>query len=118
MGFGAILILMGVGSYLATMKSFTALIPAVLGLIILVCGILAQNEAKRKHAMHSAAVVAVIGFFGSCMRGVPAVLSGKPLEHPIATAMQCATALLCVIFLALCIRSFKAARLARAANAP
>lgn len=113
-----ILILMGVGGYLASdMVSMTALIPAFIGAPLEVLGWLALAESRRKHAMHGAAMVALLGFLGSVpgLLKVGSLLSGQA-ERPMAVGMQSAMAILLGIYIALCVRSFIAARKAREAG--
>ena len=108
---GAILVALGVVSYLATgRESVTALIPAFFGLPILVLGWLATLVTWRRHAMHAAAGLALLGLFGSA-RGVPAtitLLSGGTVEQTVM-------AVVCLVFLVLAVRSFVAARRSRSA---
>lgn len=109
---GAVLFFMGIAFYLAAdpaRRSFTALIPSLLGLVIGICGVLAQNEVRRKMAMHIAMGVALLGILGSLPRILPA-LTGAPITLPLAFAAQLLTVLLCSIFLIICVRSFIAAR--------
>lgn len=114
---GLVLIVMGVGSYFGSgMVSITALIPAFFGIPIAALGVVAQNESRRKHAMHGAIVLALLGFMGS----VPGFLKlGSLLDgtaaRPMATAMQSVMAVLLAVFIVLCVRSFIAARKAREA---
>lgn len=111
-GFGTVLFLMGIGFYLNAApdnRSFTALIPSLIGVVIGVCGMLAQNEVRRKTAMHIAAGVALFGVVGSLMRIVPALMRGT-FQSSFASTAQILTALLCGVFLILCVQSFKAAR--------
>lgn len=118
LGFGLALVALGLGGYLATDRvSPTALIPAAIGVLLLICGWVARREALRKHAMHGAAVAGLIGFLGP-LRVLPqmaAVLAGQPVAHRAAVIDQMAMLVLCGVFLALCIRSFVAARRARVA---
>lgn len=68
--------------------------------------------------MHAAAMVGVLGFLGS-LRGVPGVLrllTGGVVERPSAAVAQGLMALLMAVFVAMCVKSFKAARRARAAQ--
>ncbi len=117
---GGILILLGVGGYVASgMVSATALIPAGFGILFEVCGVLARKESLLKHAMHGAAVLALVGFFGT-ISGIIEVLSmvaGAEVTRPQASIAKAIMAVLMVAFLVLCIRSFRAARLAREAAA-
>jgi lysylphosphatidylglycerol synthetase-like protein (DUF2156 family) len=111
--FGALLCLLGVGFYAGTGgASLTALIPAFLGLPLAVAGALARREGLRRHAMHGAALLGTLGFLGS-LRGalkLPALLAGGEVARPAAVVAQSITALLCLVFVALCVRSFVNAR--------
>ena len=114
--FGVLLCLIGVGFYAGTgAASVTALIPAFLGLPLVVAGLLARREGLRRHAMHAAALLGTLGILGS-LRGVaklPALLTGGEVARPAAVAAQSITAVLCLVFVALCVRSFVSARRAR-----
>jgi hypothetical protein len=118
MGFGLALAALGVAGYLGTGRtSLTALIPLAFGLLLLACGALARREPLRKHAMHAAAVLGLIGFLGP-LRVLPqmlALLGGGAVAHRAAVLDQLGMLVLCGVFLALCIRSFVAARQARTA---
>lgn len=93
----------------------TALIPAYLGIILGICGAMAIKPEWRMHAMHGAALVGIIGFLGSVggLIKLPALLSGTQLERPHAVVLQSIMAVLCLIFIGLCVKSFIDARLAR-----
>jgi hypothetical protein len=116
--FGVILLVLGIGGYFGSgMVSLTALIPAAFGLLLLICGVIARDPAKRKHAMHFAAMVGLLGFLGSA-RGLAklgSVLAGQPVERQNAVISQSVMAILMLIFTALCIRSFVQARRSRSA---
>ncbi len=112
--FGIILILQGIITYFisdADSRSFTAMIPAIFGALLVVCGALAKKPDLRKHAMHAAAVVGVIGIIGALMRAVPALADGEPMG--LAVGSQIAMAVILIIYVALCVRSFIEARRAR-----
>ena len=64
----------------------------------------------RKHAMHAAAVVSLLGTVGGL---VPVVLRGARIEE-VAMKVGLGMAILSAIFLALCVNSFIQARKARA----
>jgi hypothetical protein len=117
-GFGLALAALGLGGYFATGRaSLTALIPLALGLLLLLCGVLARQEALRKHAMHAAALLGLLGFVGP-MRVLPQILrlvGGEAIPHRAAVLDQLLMMVASGLFLALCIRSFVAARRARAA---
>lgn len=113
---GVLLILIGIGGYAYGLvngsASLTALIPAVLGLILAVLGFVATGrEGLRKHLMHGAVVVGLLGFLatvGSFLK-IPALLAGTA-ERPAALLVQFATALVCLVFVVLCVKSFIDAR--------
>lgn len=112
---GLILVVMGLGGYFGSGgASVTALIPAFFGLPILAAGFIALNETRRKHAIHSAVALALIGFLGSVpgLLKLGSLLSGTA-ERPMAVAMQGAMALLLAVYIVLCVQSFIAARKAR-----
>jgi len=113
MALGSLLFLIGVGFYFGTgATSVTALIPAFLGIPIEIAGFLALREGWRKHAMHAAVLLALLGFLGSA-RGLvqlPALLRGAELARPAAVAAQSITASLCLVFVGLAVASFIRAR--------
>lgn len=110
--FGLILIVLGIASYMLTGRtSVTALIPAFIGAVFVICALIARNEAARKHAMHAAVAVGLLGALGSLARGVPAAVGGD-LTRPAVLA-QLITGVLLLIYVALGVQSFIAARKAR-----
>ena len=118
-GYGSILIVIGVVGYFATgQASVTALIPAFLGFVAEVFGLLALNQRFLKHAMHGAAMVGLLGTLGT-LRVLPQLpsLFDASAERPAAVLAQGLTLLLSVIFVSLCVRSFIEARRARGADA-
>jgi len=114
---GGVLVLLGLAGYVASgAESLTALIPSAIGAILLGLGLGARKESLRKRLMHIAAVVALLGVLGTISGVVKAVglAFGGTVERPLAVASQTATAVICVWFLIAAIRSFIAARRARA----
>src|SRR5688572_17957518 len=111
--FGIILILLGVASYVLTDRtSVTALIPAFFGAVLLVCALIARaNEGARKHAMHAAVAVGLIGALASLARGVPAALAGDAARPAVMS--QLVMGVLLLIYVAMGVQSFIAARKAR-----
>jgi len=109
--FGLLLTLLGVGAFVATGSShFTSLIPAVIGVPILVCGliVMAKPEA-RKHAMHVAALFGLLGTFGGLGMGLPKLgmlLEGTAQRSSFAISMQLAMGVLSLVFVVLCVKSF------------
>jgi hypothetical protein len=110
--FGLLLIVLGVASYVTTgMTSITAMIPAFFGAVLVICALIARNESARKHAMHAAVAVGLIGAVASLARGVPAMIAGGA-NRPAVIA-QIAMGVLLVVYVALGVQSFIAARKAR-----
>ena len=110
--FGLILIVLGVASYMLTGRtSLTAMIPAIFGAVLVICALIARaNEGARKHAMHAAVAVGLIGAIAALARGIPAALvdASRP-----AVLSQLAMGVLLVVYVALGVQSFIAARKAR-----
>ncbi len=117
MTFGLLLIALGLGAFVGTGSiHFTALIPAGFGLPLLLCGIIAAKApALRMHVMHVAALVGLLGTAGGLGMSLPKLLKGAELVRPIATYLQLGMGVLCLLFVALCVKSFIAARRARKA---
>ena len=111
--FGLLLIVFGVATYVVTDRtSVTALIPAIFGAVLVVCALIARNEAMRKHAMHAAVAVGLVGAIAALARGVPAALAGDASRPAVIS--QLAMGVLLVIYVVLGVQSFMAARRARA----
>ena len=92
----------------------TALIPAAIGAILAVCGVLSRDDRLRKHVMHMAAAVGLLGFLGALYRPVRALAQTGTIDlSAVPVRLQLATAALCLLFVILCVRSFIAARKAR-----
>jgi hypothetical protein len=98
--------------------SMTALIPAFVGGVLAICGVLAFNDKFRKHAMHFAAIVGLVGAIGGFMpliRQYSKTGSFDPLK-PSAVSGELMI-LICAVFVGMCVNSFIQARKARAAQA-
>ncbi len=107
------LILLGVIGYLATgMVSVTALIPMFFGLPIMALGIGAKHQSRKKNSMHIAAALGLLGFLGSArgLGGFFTLISGGEVARPAAVVSQTIMAILSVIFVLLCVKSFIDAR--------
>jgi len=121
-GFGIVLILLGAIGFFGTGSTHpTALIPAYWGIALTICGVLANSpsDKRRMLVMHIAVTVGLLGFLGS---GIMAIIEtvkahGGPLAHPAAVESQAAMAFICLIYVALCVRSFIAARRSRKVEA-
>lgn len=113
---GVILVAIGLGTFVGTgAHAPTALIPAALGVLIALAGLLARNPRLRMHAMHVAVLVALLGALG-CVPGVlklPTLLGGTA-ERPVAVGAQVITFVVCLAFVAIAVRSFIEARRSRA----
>lgn len=113
--FSLIYIALGVGGFFLTGGVHkTALIPAVIGVVLLVLGLLGGNEKLRMHVMHAALLIGLLALLGTArsLFKLPGAFDGTA-ERPGAVFAQAATAVLSVVYLALGVRSFIAARRAR-----
>jgi membrane-bound ClpP family serine protease len=114
--FGVVLIALGLVGYVGTgAVSMTALIPSAFGVLLALLGWLALHERYRKHAMHVAAAIGVVGFLGSVggLMRLPDLFAGAEVERPAAVASQSVMAIVMVAFVSFCVRSFIDARRAR-----
>lgn len=117
---GAGLIMLSVIGYLLkdpANSGKTALIPAAFGVLFLGCGVLALQESLRKHAMHAASAVALLGTIGGLVPIVMSLLNGTFGARPLALALQIGMLVMCGEMLALCVMSFVQARRQRAQEA-
>jgi len=109
---GLVLIAAGVVGFAAAGfdgKAVTALIPAAFGLLIGISGIVARRESARKHAMHVAVIVGLIGFLAAAGRIFGSLTKGS-IEWRLSTIMLLVMAVTCLVFVIRCIQSFIAAR--------
>ncbi len=113
--FGFILIALGVGSYVASgADSVTALIPAFVGLVLIVCGLLARlGKVMRMIFAHLAVLIGLLGGIGGLAMSIPKLASGAELARPLAVYMQLAMGFVLLVYTVFCVRSFIAARRAR-----
>ena len=104
--FAALLIILGLGAFLAS-GSQTALLPAYAGLALGTLGGLALAfEGGRRHLMHVAAVVALLGALApAAALGIRAAQMG-----PLALTVNIGMLARCGGLLALMVRSFVAMR--------
>jgi hypothetical protein len=88
--------------------SLTALIPALFGIVLAALGAAARaKEDLRKHLMHAAVTVGLLGFLMTAGR---LGMNLSRLTLNAATVAQIAMSLVCLIFVILCIKSFVDAR--------
>lgn len=122
--FGVLLIILGLVGYFSPTTlgdvgekgvSPTALIPAGVGAILLLCGLIVEYQpATRKHVMHLAAVVGLLGAVGGVMP-----LQRTGIDFSKASAVSGVLMIvLCVAFVVLSVRSFVRARIARGEGLP
>lgn len=114
---GLLLIALGVVSYeMSGAASVTALIPSAFGVVFLILGIVARNERRRKHAMHAAVALALLAFLASApaLLALPALLGGEEVARPAAVIARSVMAVLTLVLVVAGVRSFIAARRARA----
>jgi len=116
---GMLLALLGVVCYAfwhqfgADHASPTALIPAGFGAILILLGLFTLTKpALRMHLMHASVTLALIGFLASLPMGVHGLIKKGFVVAPIA---QLIMAIICGVYVVLCVNSFIAARKARKA---
>lgn len=110
--FGRLLILIGLAGYAYGVyngnSSFTAFIPAAFGLLLLILGYIARaKESMRKHLMHVAVIVGLLGFIMPLIR---IIMKIKEFELSGAVVSQITMAVVCLVFVILCVMSFIKAR--------
>lgn len=115
---GVLLIFIGIAGYIFSIMdgntSLTALIPAAFGLLLVILGALAKsNESWRKHLMHAAVLVGLLGFIIPTWR-LASQMSN--IKVSLAVLSQAAMALICLFFVILSVQSFVNARRNRASE--
>jgi peptidoglycan/LPS O-acetylase OafA/YrhL len=93
-------------------QSLTAFIPSGFGLALVISGLIAMNEKARKHAMHVSALIGLVGFLIPSILVARKVMSDDPNNDQwgLATIGQAVMAVLSLVYLALCVKSFVDAR--------
>ena len=115
-----LLIVLGLAGFFGTgSQHYTALIPTWFGLALGVFGFLAisPSEGRRKLFMHINVTIGLIGFLGAAWRALSSY--GKARSEGInpdliAIGCQAAMALILVVYVALCVKSFIDVRRSRA----
>jgi hypothetical protein len=110
--FGTLLILLGIIGYVYGLTqnaaSVTALIPAFFGIVLVILGFLARTkENLRKHLMHAAVLVALIGFIAII---ADFARTGWKFAATAPVISKALMGLLCLLFVILCVKSFIDAR--------
>jgi hypothetical protein len=119
-GFGVLLILLGVFGFVATGSAHpTALIPAAIGVLFILFGVMAgtENPKKRMLWMHISVTVALLVFLGMipAMVDVFRLAHGAYFPYPAAVESKSALGLFSLIYVLFCVRSFINARRSRLA---
>ena len=115
-----VLIILGVAFFVATgSHAPTSLIPAYFGIVLGILGLLANTpDSKRRMIfMHIAVTVGLLGVIFPGWRAASAFIAsshGTAMVGPLAVKEEFAMAVICLIFVLMCIRSFISARRARA----
>jgi hypothetical protein len=118
--FGALLILLGIFGFIATgSQHYTALIPTWIGILLGFLGLLANSpDPKRRMLfMHIAVTVGLLSCIATFYGGIVSyiqMMMGKSFPYPAAVESKAIMSLLMLVFVILCVRSFVAARRARA----
>ena len=110
--FAVLLIALGMTGYLGTGSAHpTALIPAWIGLALGFGGLLAisPNASRRKLFMHINVTIGLLGFLGTAIEIARSFIATASPD-PVALTAKIALALLLLVYVILCVRSFIAAR--------
>lgn len=113
LGVGGLLIAVGVIGYLVSMTNdtqhFTALIPSFLGVLLLISGFIALKNTKL--GVHLGLALALLGALamGMPLSGLGDLFAGEA-ERPAAVISALVTVIVLVVYIALGVRSFIAAR--------
>jgi hypothetical protein len=116
-GFGVLLILLGLFGFVSTGSAHpTALIPAGIGLLFILFGVMANTENSKKRMLFSV-TMALLTFLGMIPAAIDTIrLSrGVSFPHPAAVVEKGALALFSLIYVLFCVRSFINARRSRLA---
>jgi peptidoglycan/LPS O-acetylase OafA/YrhL len=116
--FGRLLILLGIIGYGYAVyfhdpaksegPSWTALIPAIIGLVLMVLGHISNaKENLRKHLMHAAVLIGVIGFVVPLFQIIRGI---SKFTLDFKAVLLISMTVLCLAFVVLCVKSFMDAR--------
>jgi hypothetical protein len=115
--FGVLLAAVSLGFWISTGRTeMAALHPAGVGVLLILCGALAntENPKKRMLWMHIAVTFGLIGFLITGIRAAIELAKGTAMSiNPMGFEERVVVALICLVYVALCVRSFIAARRAR-----
>ena len=91
----------------------TALIPAGFGVVFLLLGWLSQNQKRRMHVMHGAALLGLVGVAVTgpdALTGMGNYFAGAEVFRPAAVLEKFLMATACLAYLIFCVNSFIEAR--------
>ncbi len=114
--FGIMLMVISAAFWFATGRvESAALHPAGVGLVLVLAGLLAntENVKKRMLWMHIAVTFGLIGFLITGIRAGLTLLRGTVALNPIAFDERVVIAVVCFVYVVLCVRSFISARRTR-----
>jgi len=106
MVFGAVLVALGLAAVHYGGKGHSAM----LGGVLIVCGVLANSENPKRRMlwMH---IAVTLGLIGALFPGITGLMAlHKPGQNAMEVDLRLATAAVCLVFVGLCVRSFIAAR--------
>src|ERR1700744_3059680 len=117
--FGLLLIVLGLVGWMETGRVHpTALIPLYFGAVLAVLGVLARTEHQKKRmmVMHIAVTLGLLGFLGTAKSiwDFFQMERGKAFAYPAAVDAKACMAVILLIYVLLCVRSFINARRTRA----
>jgi mannose/fructose/N-acetylgalactosamine-specific phosphotransferase system component IIC len=119
-GFGVLLTMVAIMGYLWTGGTR----PIGMGIALIVCGVLADSESRRRRMiwMHIAVTIGLLGFVIPGVMSVRNIMwarrAGGAIEFPKVQHFQEVMSVLCLLFVAICVGSFIAARRAPKVEAP
>jgi len=103
--FGIILIVLGVAGYLSINRtSLSGLIPALLGMALIMLSQTAKNEAYFKKSMQAAVLLTALGFIGSGLRVIESLFVQKIVHLNIMFITQILVTLACAVFIGLAVK--------------
>lgn len=118
-GFGVLLAAVSLGFWMAVGRTeMAALHPAGIGVLLILCGTFAstENPKMRMLWMHIAVTLGLIGFLITGIRAAIGLAKGTAMSiNPMGFEERVVIALICLVYVALCVRSFITARRARVA---
>jgi hypothetical protein len=115
-GFGGLLVLVSLAFWFVTGRAESATLhPAGIGVLLILSGALAntENVKQRMIWMHVAVTAGLIGLLLTGIRAVLTLVKGTIAANPLGFDERVLIALICLVYVVLCVRSFIAARRTR-----